>query len=690
MQAVPEPPGASSYRPDIDGLRALAVIAVLFFHVAIPGFKGGYVGVDIFFVVSGYLITQQLTLSRAKSGRELLGTFYVRRARRIIPALLVTCALTAVAGAALLMPRDLVHIGKHLAAAPLFVSNVAVGTDGAGYFQQSFWPQQLYHLWSVAVEEQFYLVYPLLLLLIARYPPQRRQETLAVLALLSLMVCAWASRYYPLANYFALPTRAWELLLGAILALKGTPRLRAQTANELLAAASLLMLAVTIYAYDPRVIAYPGGYTLLPCFAAAALISTGQREGTLVNRLLSWRPLVFVGLISYSLYLLHRPLLEFLTYYNIRPLSAPERSLALLATALLAVLSWYFVEQPVRTRRLFRSTRALSVAALTGSAVVLALGLFLWYSDGFPQRFSPVARALISSSPSESATEPCFYPTPEQVRAGAVCEFGDRHGSGGTALLWGDSHALALLPAFDELAAMHHVHLYFFLKFACWPVLGIVNSGRDSNEQAGCQPFNSNVIAAIKRLDPTTIILGGRWNDAQFIPTGNLRPPADVSLFSFDMQRTLAAINDGGRRSVCLVLDVPTLRYWGSRALVMAYRRSISDDFLAVTRKDALQPLRNMERDARAMARQGQLTIVDPKDVLCPGETCQYKAQGHSLYFDLDHLSSSGARYVERSLASCFAGSHGHAAHAQALTDAPLQEARGTGPRAAREITALR
>lgn len=648
--------GKPPYRADIDGLRALAVIAVLLFHAEIPGFKGGYVGVDVFFVISGYLITQLLISSPARSGGEMLGTFYVRRARRILPALLLTCALTACAAFVLLVPAELVFLGKQLAAAPMFLSNLAVWSDHVGYFDQgTAYPGELRHLWSVAVEEQFYLLYPLLLLIITHYLPRRGAVTLALLAVLSLLMCVWASYYHASANYFALPTRAWELLMGAVLALTAAVRFRARLANELLAAVSLLLLILTIYAYDPDRISYPGTYTLLPCLATAALISTGRREGTFVNRLLAWRPLVFVGLISYSLYLLHRPLLAFVSYYSIRPLAAPVRLCVLLATVVLALLSWRFIEQPVRTRKLLKSTRSLVIAATTASALVLAAGLLLWRSSGFPGRFTPSERNLIALAPNEGPIKPCLSPTPEQVRTASVCEFGDRGGSGGRALLWGDSHALALLPAYDEIAAARHIQLYFVMQPGCWPLLGTVNSAReDPQERAECAAFNSNVVQGISRLDPATIILAGRWNDAQFMPAAGPRSPANISAFSSGMQQTLAAIGAGSRRTVCLLLDVPSLKYPGSHTLLMAQRRNLSDELLRLTRAQAIAPVRNMEQNARALAQAGELRVVDPKDLLCPGEECLYKDQGHSLYFDDDHLSSYGARYVASALSSCF------------------------------------
>ena len=301
---------APAYRPDIDGLRALAVISVILFHNGIPGFDGGYVGVDVFFVISGYLITQLLEESRDESAPRRLATFYVRRMRRILPALLATCLVTAIVAIALFSPDQLVNVGKFLAATPVMLSNVATWTRG-DYFAPGVRQLPLSHLWSISVEEQFYLIYPLLLIAITRYRLPYRRLTLVVFASLSLALCVWASHRAPEANYVFAPTRAWELLLGGMLTIGGVPRIGNRIAAEGLAVAGLLGIAIAVHFYTSA-IRYPGTAAMLPCMASAALLATGSGpRPALVNRMLSWPPLVFIGLISYSLYLWHQPLLAF-------------------------------------------------------------------------------------------------------------------------------------------------------------------------------------------------------------------------------------------------------------------------------------------------------------------------------------------------------------------------------------------
>jgi peptidoglycan/LPS O-acetylase OafA/YrhL len=366
-------------------------------HGGIPGFGGGYVGVDVFFVISGYLITRLLEESRDESARRALGTFYVRRMRRILPALLVTCLVTAIVAVALFTPDELVNVGKYLAATPVLLSNVATWSERSGYFAPDVRQLPLSHLWSISVEEQFYLIYPLLVIAITRYALPYRRLTLVVLASVSLSLCIWVSHYKPLANYFFAPTRAWELLLGATLAIGGTPRIGHRIVTEGLAAASLVGIAIAVHLYTAQTL-YPGTATMLPCLATAALLATGSSpQPALVNRLLSWPPLVFVGLISYSLYLWHQPLLAFVSYYRIAPLTPAATAVPLAVTLLVAAASWRLIERPVRARLFMKSTRTLLAGMGVGSAVILLIGLVLWNSEGFPHRFPPEARGLIVS-----------------------------------------------------------------------------------------------------------------------------------------------------------------------------------------------------------------------------------------------------------------------------------------------------
>jgi peptidoglycan/LPS O-acetylase OafA/YrhL len=638
---------APAYRPDIDGLRAIAVIAVIFFHNGIPGFDGGYVGVDVFFVISGYLITQLLEESRDEPARLQLARFYVRRMRRILPALLATCLVTAIFAVALFTPDELVNVGKSLAATPVLLSNVATWTRG-DYFAPGVRQLPLSHLWSIAVEEQFYLIYPLLLIATARFRLPHRRLTLAVFASLSLALCVWASHYRSEANYVFAPTRAWELLLGGMLAMGGAPRIWNRIAAEGLAVASLLGIAIVVHLYTPAT-RYPGTAAILPCMATVALLATGSGlRPALVNRMLSWPPLVFVGLISYSLYLWHQPLLVFVNYYYIAPLTPAATAALLAATLLVAIASWRLIERPVRTRILMKSTRTLLIGAGVGSAGILLAGLVLWNSDGFPQRFPEETRGLIVSMTATPELVRCVEGVSvEQVRAGGVCNYGPGDPAP-KVLVWGDSHALALMPAIQELATAHGMHTYFVAKYNCLPLFAPLGPTRidTATDRYRCATFNTAVLEAIARLEPELIILDGAWAAGE--------PPPNVPDVAAGIEQTVSRVGHHSR-SICVVFAVPMLKYAVSHALFMARRRHIPDDFLRLSRADALIQHRDMEHDVLAIAPRNGLKVVDPKDALCPTDFCLYKADHRSLYFDDSHLSVEGALYVARTLEPCFA-----------------------------------
>ena len=344
----------AAYRPDLDGLRAIAVIAVVLFHAKVPGFSGGYVGVDVFFVISGYLITGLISENADRPLKFWLPEFYIRRARRILPALFATCVIVAVPVIALYLPWDLARFGSALAATPVMMTNIVVWRQVFSYFRSDVTLLPISHLWSIAVEEQFYLIYPLTLALISQCLPRNRHTALFAIALASFTACVWGSYYAPSANYFLAPSRAWELLLGAMLAIRAESSIKSLLAREMLAALGLVTLIISVWRYDATT-RYPGAYSLAPCAASALLILSGGGPSTLVSRLLSRRPLAFTGLISYSLYLWHFPILIVFPYFQITQVGSVEMAGMLACTYLIAAFSWRYVEMPVRNRTLSKN-----------------------------------------------------------------------------------------------------------------------------------------------------------------------------------------------------------------------------------------------------------------------------------------------------------------------------------------------
>ncbi len=648
---------APAYRPDIDGLRAVAVVSVILFHAHVPGTGGGYVGVDVFFVISGYLITQLLVGSDATRPRVPLSEFYLRRARRILPALYLAALVVGVAAAFIYLPWHVWRTGKYLFATPLFASNVPAWREGGGYFAVNSGYVALTHFWSIAVEEQFYFLYPVTLLLIGQYLPRCRWLALASLAGVSLVLCVWASYGHAIANYYLAPPRAWELLLGALLATGAELRIRPRIANELVAAVAILTLLLTVCSYGPLT-RYPGVYTIPPCAAAGLLIATGRQQPTLVSRLLAWRPLVFTGLISYSLYLWHLPVLIFAQYYNIRPLGAARTGLLLVCLYLLAAGSWKLIEKPFRYRAVLKSDRAFVLSACACGALICAFGLVLWRTNLPARTFPGNPRAPDLSWLTNSGRMPkCVNRSVEAIVSGDLCSYGPQDPRAPRAVVWGDSHAMAALPAYEKLAVEYHVQTYFAVRPACRPLLGVTNRTDSEDRQIGCKDFNTAVAGAIRQLDPRVVILNAHWIDPDVdlvLPAGLDAEPGE-SHFRRGLEQTLQEIRAPHRR-VCVVLDVPTYQYDVPYALGMASKRGIAVDFLTVSRAAGLAQYRAPEREFHLLQARGLLTTVDPKELLCRGDSCAYEADGNLLYADEQHLSVKGALLISSALQGCFRG----------------------------------
>lgn len=307
-RAYPQASAHVQYRADIDGLRAIAVMAVVAYHAGIKAAGGGFIGVDIFFVISGYLIGS-IVLGEAREGQFSLLRFYERRVRRLLPALvLVLCATFALA-AVYSFPAELVQLGRSMLAALFFASNIFFWRH-SGYFDAPAETQPLLHTWSLAVEEQFYLFFPLTLVLLVRYAPQYLKVVIVAATALSLLLCIEATADFSKASFFLLPMRAWEFLLGVLIAIGLFPRLPDPLIRNVAAAAGLAMICAAILVFTNET-PFPGFSALLPTVGAALVIGSGLSGPTFVKRLLSLRPVVFVGLISYSLYLWHWPVIVF-------------------------------------------------------------------------------------------------------------------------------------------------------------------------------------------------------------------------------------------------------------------------------------------------------------------------------------------------------------------------------------------
>lgn len=560
------------YRPDVDGLRAVAVLPVVLYHAHVPGFSGGFVGVDIFFVISGYLIAGIIARD-VELGRFTVLDFYERRIRRIFPALFVMLAATALAAWWLLLPKDLVSFSDSVVSTALFYSNLQFWSE-TGYFARAADTKPLLHTWSLAVEEQFYIVFPLAMLALAAVSKTTRLYWLIGATVASFVAALATVPSDPSTGFFWLHTRAWELLVGVLLALRAVPPVRTAATANLLGVGGLALIAFSVVGYDHQT-AFPGLAAVPPVLGAAMLIHAGDTHGArreptgAISRLMGAAPLVGVGLISYSLYLWHWPLIVFASLVSLGPLSGVATIWVLVASVAAAWLSWRFVEQPFRAKGSVVPQVRLVPVALGVMGVAVAVGLIGRFSDGAPGRLEPhVLMAAAGASDFSPRRADCLQIKPWNVDADKLCRLGPDDDTPPRFIVWGDSHADAMLPGFETAANQAGVGGLIATYAACPPMLG-VSIAIDPRDR--CRQFNDAMLRAVERHGVKLVFLAARWpvyvegmlpgegsKHPLLVPAAQAAPDREqaVALFEPALGRTLTALETLGV-SVWLMDPVP-------------------------------------------------------------------------------------------------------------------------------------
>jgi peptidoglycan/LPS O-acetylase OafA/YrhL len=486
-----------NYRPDVDGLRAVAVLLVLLFHARI-GCPGGYVGVDVFFVISGYLITG-LILKQQRAGTFRLRDFWHRRIRRIVPASSVMVFATLAAGC-VLFPSDYDELAESALAQQLMLSNVYFWRN-TGYFAGPADLKPLLHTWSLAVEEQFYVLYPFLLLLLGRLSPRHASRVLIGATLASFVLSEWGVRNFPSATFFLLPTRAWELLLGGLLCFTRPLGDSRRWLSLFVGVAGLCAVVVSASCFDENT-QFPGTAALLPCVGAAMCIYSNSGTPNLAGRLLSLKPVVFVGLISYSLYLWHWPVLALSRYRFGEHLNRAEAVAALGVSFVLAWISWRFVERPLRCgTHTGARLRTLWGVCATVPVLIVCASLVMHF-DGFPARASQDVLRYRAAQDSQGFLDEVQV---DQVRSRELPRFGAAQGPR-KCLIWGDSHAMSLVPGLDAACKSRGICGLQATHSSTPPLLDFVRSSQYGLDEKSPE-YNRAVIELIQSEAVDVVVL---------------------------------------------------------------------------------------------------------------------------------------------------------------------------------------
>jgi peptidoglycan/LPS O-acetylase OafA/YrhL len=613
------------YRSDIDGLRAVAVIAVLLHHLNTNLLPGGFVGVDIFFVISGFLITSQV-YSEVKRNTFSVKGFYQRRINRIVPALVTVLVATAIVGAFILSPVDLIRLNVSTLLSLLGVSNVYIWVKYGNYFAADASEAPLLHTWSLGIEEQFYLLWPLFIVVLYRLAPRYVLPIVALGVVVAVGASEYATGVFATAAYYLLPTRFFELMLGGVLAIYlHQPRVIAKLTAHGLALAGLLLIGFSLFALNANS-TFPGINALIPCLGAALLILAGS--GNTRSRLLTSRPMVFIGLISYSLYLWHWPLIAYLSYLEI-PIDLPVGAMLIAVSITLAWLSWRYVEVPFRRSgatwnfsRVFYRRFALPALGLATLAVLSV------QFNGFTHRFSPdVSRleAMTLQKPSEirkgcHVTNALYKTEPDDsCRLGAEKEQLD-------GIMIGDSFANHFTGMVDLLAKPDNLSIMDYTMDSCPPIIGYTVD-MSATYAEHCAKRNERAFNLIEQNHYRYVVLAAIW-------------PRDA--IAKDIVE--ASIKRAVEHSDQVIVILRNQHIEKAASCPIRHLMFDTDHSCTVTQSTAAPYWADIK------VKFPQVRFIDPNQVICTAGVCSPIIRGQLLYLDDSHLNEVGSRFIGRTL----------------------------------------
>lgn len=649
---------SAKYRPDVDGLRAIAVLGVLCFHSGFTAFQGGFVGVDIFYVISGYLITSLLVRDIVEDKFSIV-SFYERRMRRIFPALFTVLFFCILATSVLFDPKEMTAFGQTLLATTFFVSNFYFWRTAhpLGYFDTEVNSKPLLHTWSLSVEEQFYVIFPMLLFLLFRWVRPRVRIWLVLLTGASFALNLWATHHKSVLAFYWFIPRAWELLIGALLAVKVLPPLRNRAAREAASALGLTMIVSALF-LPVYHWAFPGYVVLIPCVGSWLVIYAGEAGQSLAKTLLSFRPLVFVGTISYSLYLWHWPIIVFSKHLPFHFTDRTDTTLVIVSSIVLAFLSFEYVERPFRGSSSLFSRRQIFAFGAVASALTASFGSVAYFSHGILERYDPQTRQLVAANlqRADDFDESCSN-WKKEVHSLAdikLCTLGDQ--APHKIMFWGDSHVEQLYPAIKQLYAdgslsKHGVVLA--VENGCLPDQYVNNTGYGFH----CDLIAKFAMMRAKQDDIDTVFIGfSTWWVARY-------DKYFCTATAGECQKVLLTSDDASNRFLAdLSEEIRGLQSQGKQVIVClpfpSFDRLIPEVQinnavlgrygLSVDAKEITSP--SLRAQVISVAENAGAEIFDPREVLCQGQQCLSEIDGVSIYKDDNHLAPSGARVLAASL----------------------------------------
>jgi peptidoglycan/LPS O-acetylase OafA/YrhL len=649
----------NDYRPDVDGLRALAVVSVIFFHAGFEVFSGGFVGVDVFFVLSGFLITR-LIVKDLEQGSFSLQDFYARRARRILPALVVVLIAGLALVFSLMAPTRQLNYSELMTSVSLFYSNFLLA-GSTGYFDGASDEKLLLHTWSLAIEEQYYLVFPLAIQLFWRRLHGRFLPLILLLvAITSLELCEFGWRHHQGQNFFQTSGRVWELMIGSLTALLAksnteTLRVNSMIARQALSATGLLAIVAAILVFDHHTPS-PSICILLPTLGTALILLYGT-DNTLATRLLSTRVFVWIGLVSYSAYLWHQPLFATSRILSVHPLTTEGRFGLIALTFFLAFLTWKLVEQPVRRMSTMGPARTLCAALICILTLVLVSIVGKQISEG---KIGVVPVNVANAFLPPPGYKVCFDIEGAHIRTDNwFCTINPDPPLKPDFVLFGDSHALQLLEAF-RAAARHTSRHGLIAGFSgCAPLLGVHPLTRVDQDSRDCHALNARVFAYVKAHGIKDVFLVAKWSHytdywrgTRFINAIGLQPHEKISVentrkaFEWGFANTVKSYAGLDVR-LHVIEQIPQQEYLPSTVYENAWKdRYEADKFLqkmSVLRAQHIKSQAYVVSVFKKSLSVGRLSVINFDDLYCDSDRCLMGTANTSYYQDASHLSLDGA-----------------------------------------------